>query len=266
VVGKAPGVDELWTAGRDFLVPESAAYDPETDAFYISNYDGYNPSQGAGRQFISKLTADGKIAALEWVSGLFNPTGLTVRNGKLYAVERTGIAEIDIASAQIAQRIAAPGAAFLNDITVAENGDIYVSDSRKDCIYKFTDGRAEEWLKGPEISAPNGILVHKGRLIVGTNGDGCLKTVDLATKAISIIANMGKGLIDGIEMDKDGNILVSHNEGRLFRVTPDGQVTMILDTTALRINIADFGYAVGRNMVVIPTYIGSRVTAYRLGK
>jgi sugar lactone lactonase YvrE len=263
-VNKAPGIDELWTTGRDFLVPESVAYDPETDAFYVSNYDGYNPSQGAGKQFISKLTADGTVAVSEWVSGLFNPTGLTVKNGKLYAVERMGIAEIDIASARIVRRIAAPGALFLNDITAAENGDVYVSDSRKHCIYKFTSGQAEEWLQGPAVSAPNGVLAHNERLIVGTNGDGCLKAVDLTTKAVSIIANLGQGLMDGIELDKDGNILVSHNEGRLFRVTPDGRVTMILDTTALRMNIADFCYAAGRNMVVIPTYIGSRVAAYRL--
>jgi sugar lactone lactonase YvrE len=261
---KAPGVDELWKTGRDFLIPESAAYDPETDAFYVSNYDAYNPSQGAGKQSIVKLTADGKIAASAWVSGLFNPTGLEVRRGKLYAVERSGIVEIDIASAQIVRRIAAPGAGFLNDITVAGNGDIYVSDSRKDCIYRFSGGRAEEWLKGPEISAPNGVLAHDGRLFVGTNGEACLKAVDLATKAVSIVANLGQGLIDGIAIDSQGNILVSHNEGRMFRVTPAGRVNLILDTTSLRMNMADFCYEPRRNMVVIPTFIGGSVAAYRL--
>jgi hypothetical protein len=38
------------------------------------------------------------------------------------------------------------------------------------------------------------------------------------------------------------NLLVSHNEGRLFRISPDGRVATILDTTALRMNIADFAY------------------------
>jgi sugar lactone lactonase YvrE len=264
-VGKAAGVEEVWTAGRNFRIPESAAYDQESDAYFVSNYDGYNPSQGTGKQSISKITADGKIAAMDWVAGLFNPTGLAVSKGKLYAVERTGIVEIDIGSARIVRRITAPGALFLNDLTVAGNGDVYVSDSGKNCIFRFADGRGEEWLTGPEITAPNGVLALDGRLIVGTNGDGCLKAVDLATRSVSVVANLGQGIIDGIALDRNGNFLVSHNEGRLFRITPDGRVTTILDTTALRMNIADFCYASGRNMVVIPTYLGGYVTAFRVG-
>lgn len=265
-VHRAPGVEELWTAGRDFLIPESAAYDPETDAFYVSNYDAYNPSQGAGRQYISKLTSDGKVAALQWVSGLNNPTGLAVWNRRLYAVERTGLAEIDISLAKIVNRIALPGAGVPNDVAVVDNGDIFISDSRRNCIYRISGGRAEEWLNSPSILAPNGVHVLKGKLIVGTNGDGCLKAVDLATKDVSVIANLGQGTIDGIESDREGNLLVSHNEGRLFRVSPDGRVATILDTTALRMNIADFAYAPGRNMVVFPTFTDSRVAAFRLGQ
>ncbi len=265
-IHKAPGVEKLWTSGRDFLIPESAAFDPETEAFYVSNYDGYNPSQGAGRQYISKLTSDGKVAALQWVPGLNNPTGLAVWNRRLYAVERTGIVEIDIPSAKIANRVSLPGAGFPNDIAVADNGDLFVSDSRKNCIYKVSGGRAEEWLNSPAITAPNGVHVLKGKLIVGTNGDGCLKAVDLATKDVSVLASLGVGTIDGIESDREGNLLVSHNEGRLFRVSPDGRVTTILDSTALRINIADFTYAPGKNMVVFPTFTDSRVAAFRLGK
>ena len=263
---KAPGVEELWKTGRDFLIPESAAYDPATDSFFVSNYDAYNPSQGAGRQYISKLTADGKVASLQWVSGLNNPTGLTVRNGRLYAVERAGLVEIDIPSAKIVNRIALPGAGVPNDVSVADNGGIFISDSRKNSIYKISGGRAEEWLSGPSIAAPNGIHVLKGKVIVGTNGDGCLKAVDLATKDVSVLANLGVGTIDGLESDREGNLLVSHNEGRLFRVSPDGRVTTILDSTALRMNIADFTYAAGKNMVVFPTFTDSRVAAFRLGK
>ena len=263
---KAPGVEELWTAGRDFLVPESAAYDPETNAFYVSNYDGYNPSQGAGRQHVSKLEADGKVAALQWVSGLNNPTGLAVRNRRIYAVERAGLVEIEISTAKIINRIALPGAGFPNDVALADNGDIFISDSRKNCIYKVSGGRAEEWLNSPSLPAPNGIHVLKGKVIVGTNGDGCLKAVDLETKAVSVVANLGVGTIDGIESDREGNLLVSHNEGRLFQVSPDGRVKTILDTSALGMNIADFAYAQGRNMVVFPTFTDSRVAAFRLGK
>jgi len=265
-VQRAPGVEALWTTGKDFLIPESAAYDPGTAAFYVSNYDGYNPSRGAGHQHISKLTTDGKTASLQWVSGLNNPTGLAVWKNRLYAVERAGLAEIDIPSAKIVNRIAIPGAAFLNDIAMADSGDIFVSDSRKNSIFRISGGQVEEWLTGPSVEAPNGIYVLKGKLIVGTNGDGCLKAVDLATKDVSTLVNLGQGIIDGIASDREGNLLVSHNEGRLFRVSPDGRATTILDTTALRMNMADFAYDPGRNMIVFPTFTDSRVAAFRLGR
>jgi len=265
-VGKAPGVEEMWRSGRDFLIPESAAYDPDTDAFYVSNYDAYNPSQGAGRQAISKLTADGHIAALQWVSGLNNPTGLAVRKGRLYAVERGGVAEIDIAGAKIVNRITLPGAGFPNDVAVADNGDLFISDSRKNCVFKVSGGKAEEWLSGPFLSAPNGIQIFKGKVYVGTNGDGCLKVADLATKDVAILINLGPGTIDGLEADRDGNLLVSHNEGRLYRITLDGRAETILDTTAIGLNIADFAYAPGRNMVVFPTFTDGRVAGFRLSR
>jgi len=265
-VHRAPGVEELWTTKRDFLIPESAAYDPGTDAFYVSNYDAYNPSRGAGRQFLSKLTPRGEVAALQWVSGLNNPTGLAVWKNKLYAVDRTGLVEIDIASAKIINRLAFQGAAMPNDVALADNGDIFVSDSGKNCIYKFSGGQSETWISGPSIAAPNGIHVLKGKLIVGTNGDGCLKAVDLATKEVATLVNLGQGTIDGIESDREGNLLVSHNEGRLFRVTPDGRATKILDTTARRMNLADFAHDPVRNQVVLPTFTDCRVTCFRLGR
>jgi DNA-binding beta-propeller fold protein YncE len=265
-VHKASGVEELWATGRDFLIPESAAYDPGTDAFYVSNYDAYNPSRGAGRQFISKLTFDGKVASLQWVGGLNNPTGLAVWKNRLYAVERGNLVEIDIATAKIINRTALQGAGIPNDVAVADNGDLFVSDSGGNGIFRIASGQAEAWLKSPVLAAPNGIYVLKGKLIVGTNGDNCLKAVDLATKEVSTLANLGQGTIDGIASDRDGNLLVSHNEGRLFRVSPDGRVETILDTTALRLNIADFAYAPGKNMVVFPTFTDSRVAAFKLGK
>ncbi len=263
-IEKAPGVEALWTTGKELFIPESAVYDPGTDAYYVSNYDGYNPSRGAGLQAISKLTPDGRVAALQWVSGLNNPTGLAVRKNLLYAVERPGIAVIDILSAKVVSRIAVPGAAFLNDIALAENGDLFVSDSRRGSIFRISGEKADEWLTAPAIAAANGVFVLKGKLIIGTNGDGCLKAVDLETKAVSTLVNLGQGIIDGIAADAAGNLLVSHNEGRLFRVSPEGRAETILDTTSVRMNMADFAYEPGRKMIVFPTFTESRVAAFKL--
>ena len=61
-----------------------------------------------------------------------------------------------------------------------------------------------------------------------------------------------------------GNILVSHNEGRLFRITPSGGVTKILDLTVIGRNIADFDFIPEKNLVVFPTFADNRVLAYNI--
>ena len=77
--------------------------------------------------------------------------------------------------------------------------------------------------------------------------------------------NLGLGVIDGIAADGEGALLVSHNEGRILRVTPDGRVDTVLDTTAIRVNAADFAYVADLKLAVIPTFATGRVVAYRLG-
>ncbi len=258
----APGLSQAWETGKELAVPESAAYDQVRGCLYVSSYDPAQPSGAEGRQAISKIGLDGKITSLRWVEGLSNPTGLVVVKDRLYAVERRSIAEIDIPSAKVLAHYPIPGAAMPNDIAAAEDGSLYVSDSRRATIFKWTAGRVEEWLRDPRIAQPNGVCLDGTKLIVGTNADGRLKSVDLQTKEIMTIAALGPGIIDGIERVGNGLYLVSHNEGRLFRVDVRGSAAKLLDTSVLGRFIADFAYAKGR--LYAPTFYDNRVFAYDL--
>jgi sugar lactone lactonase YvrE len=257
-----PGLNKAWETDKVLSTPESAAYDPARDCLYVSNYDPYAPSGAEGRQAVSRLSMDGKIETLRWVDGLANPTGLAVVKDRLFVVERRAIAEIDIAQAKIVARTPIPEAGLPNDIAAAPEGSLFVSDSRRDAIYKWSAGRVEEWVRDPRLGRPNGVCVDGSRLLVGTNVDGCLKSVDLQTKEIKTIACLGAGIIDGIEPAGNGLYLVSHNEGRLFRVSERGGVAKLLDLTVVGTNVADFAFAGGR--LFIPTFAGNRVLAYRL--
>ena len=259
----APGVEPAWETPKALATPESAAYDPARRCFYVSNYDPANPSQEEGRQSISKIGADGRVESLDWVAGLANPAGLVVVKDRLFAVERRAVAEIDIPQAKVIAHHPLPGAAFPNDIAAGPDGSLYVTDSGRGAIYKWTAGRAEEWLRDARIARPNGVCFDGTRLLVGTNVDGCLKSVDLLTKEIRTVAAMGPGIIDGIERVADGLYLVSHNEGRLFRVDGRGVVVKLLDTSVAGRPIADFCYTEGR--IVFPTFTDNRVVAYALG-
>jgi sugar lactone lactonase YvrE len=263
---EAPGLRRAWASAPVLHIPESAVFDPARNAIYVSNYDGYHPSGGAGRQHIAKFSADGRLESPEWIAGLNNPTGLAVSGDRLYAVEPRQLVVIDIPTAQILQRYPAQTAAALNDVAIAENGDVYVSDSRGSAIFRLADGRFEEWLRSPDVIQPNGVLVGDGQLIVVTNGDRALKTIDLTTKALRVIATLHRGFLDGVDADGAGNYLVSYNEGMLLRVTPQGDVTTLLDLTSPGTNIADFDYVPERNLLVFPTFLDNRVIAYRMDR
>lgn len=257
----AEGLAPAWETPREFLVPESAAFDPARNCLYVSNYDPFHPSGAEGKQAIARLGMDGRIEAPRWVEGLVNPTGLVVAGDKLFAVERRSIAEIDIPRAKVVAHHPIPEAMLPNDIAAAADGTLYVSDSQRATIFRYANGRVEEWFRDAGIARPNGVLVDGQKLIVGTNADGSLKSIDLQTREIQTIARLGPGTIDGVEKGGPGIYLVSHNEGRLFQVTKDGAIKM-LDLTVLGRNAADFAYIESRGLLVIPTFADNRVVSY----
>lgn len=260
----AEGMDKHWTSGKNFKIPESVVYDDARDCFYVSNYDGYNPSNNRGIQSISKVTLEDKTVNAAWVTGLNNPTGMTMFDDKLFVVERQNLVEIDSNSGKIANRYPVPQPVFLNDVAADDTGNLYISDSNKHVIYRFSGGVVKEWIKDEEIRNPNGLHVLGRELIVGNNGDNSLKAIDLESKKIIKIANLGPGIIDGIRSDHEGNLIVSHWEGKIYRISRNGTVEKLLDLTARRINTADLEYIQKRGLLVIPTFMNDRVLIYRV--
>lgn len=259
----APGVSEAWRTEPLFAVPETVVRDPAGGDLYVSGWDGFHPSPREGRQVVSKLSADGTVTAARWAEGLRNPVGLAVRGGLLHVVESGGLALLDLSTGRLVRRIEVPGVG-LNDLAIADDGTVYVSDFRADAILRVRDGVAEAWLKGPEIGRPNGLHLDGGRLLVGNNADGCVKSVDVATREVRTVARLGPGTIDGIERDADGNLLVSHNEGRLFRIAPSGEVTRLVDTTVIGLPCANFAWIEERRLAVCPAFTENRVVAWRI--
>ena len=145
-------------------------------------------------------------------------------------------------------------------------GNVYLSDSRKSLIYRFSQGSFEEWLKDEEIEDPNGLHIHGKRLLVGNNGDRSIKSVDLKSKKISTLARLGPGIIDGIKTDRDDSIIVSHWQGRIYRITTSGDIIKLLDTSGPECFCADFEYVPSTGMLFIPTFIDNRIATYQIRK
>jgi sugar lactone lactonase YvrE len=258
------GVDELWRTSDGVQVPESALYDPEREVVYVSSFDGFRTGVEGGSS-LARFDLDGRLLDAEWVGGLTNPTGLAWRDGRVLVVERGGLAEIDPDTASVTARHAIPEGRFLNDITVGPDGSAFVSDSSARVVWRVApDGSVERWLDLADRGNPNGLTILGDRLMIGLNPNHEVVAVDLADRSVEPFAILPHGLIDGLEPLADGTLLVTHNEGRLFRVATDGSIDKLIDTTVIERNLADLEIVPAQDLVLVPTYIDGSLVAYRV--
>lgn len=258
-VYRCDGLETAWEYSRGFAFPESVVYDRERDILYVSNY--YN----RGREYLSKVRLDGTIEQLEWITGLNMPTGMRLVDDRLFVVERTGYSEVDVVSGQIINRHRIAGALLPNDISRDASGASYISDSRRNVIYKCVGGDCEIWLDDKAIQRPNGLLVDNGTLLVGNSGDGSIKVVDLDDKSMTSLVDVGiPSIMDGIVPDGNGNYIITDFNGRIFLVTPAGEKTLLLDTSAPELGCADIEYISDKQLLIVPGLYSNRLTAYSL--
>ncbi|MFH0944811.1 MAG: sulfatase-like hydrolase/transferase [Planctomycetota bacterium] len=200
----------------------------------------------------------GRNSTRSHLSSSPRPAGEVLIGNTLFVLERNALVEIDVDEAEVAYRYQVPGALFPNDIAADASGNLYISESNRNVLYRFADDECQVWLSGEEVSAPNGMLFDGQQLVFGNNGDNSLKRVDLETGEVETIVRLGPGIIDGIELDGRGNYLVSHFGGRLYCVTPAGEPTTLLDTRARGVTLASFGYVPELGLLVIPTLQSNR--------
>lgn len=261
---------ELHWQTDSFKNPESVVYDAQRGLLYVSNVNG-KPADQDGNGFISIVALDGSIQQLEWVTGLDAPKGLAIRGDRLYVADIDTLVEIEIPSGDILNRYTAAKAKFFNDVTAANNGDIYVSDMILNRIYHLHDGKLSLWLEDPALDSPNGLLAQNGQLIVASWGvmtegfatetPGHLKTVSLDTKSIdSLGSGEPIGNLDGVEVGREGGFYVTDwMAGKLLHISRDGHAELLLD---LDQGSADLEYIADRNLLLIPMMNNNSLQAY----
>ena len=255
----------LWETDTTLRVPESVLYDEAGKVLFVANIDGKSDALD-GNGFISKVGLDGKIQNLRWTSGLNAPKGMGLYRNRLYVTDvyRLVIINTETGQAEKTYDAVDPKNAFLNDVTVAKDGTVYVSDSRFDKIYRLKDDNWEVWMQGEQLAKPNGLLaVGKDKLMIGSTKTGALRSVDVNTKAMMTIAD-GMAATDGIVTDGKDNFFVSDWNGQLFFVAAGGEKTQLLDSREQKMNTADIEYVRSQKLLIVPTFFKNKVVAYRV--
>ena len=277
-------LNKLWETPTDLKNPESVAYASKQNVLLVSNVNG-KPDQKDQNGFLSKVSpSNGSIIQLNWIAGLNAPKGIAISNdnSKLYVSDITDLVEIDIASGKIIKRFNAPGSAFLNDVVADNRGNIYVSDTITNTIYKLDTNLGDStpslqiWLQSPQLNGPNGLYIdnNKNKLIVVSLGPlskpgGGVEVIDIKNKTISSLGKAGItspfGGLDGIVSDAtETHYYVTDNPaGKVYDVNADGTgyVTLIdLHTKGA----ADLGFIPGQSTIIIPLMQDNKLVAYKL--
>jgi len=276
-------INKVWETPNKLKNPESVLYAPKQDTLFVSNIDG-KPDEKDQKGFISKVSpSNGSIVELNWILGLNAPKGMAIyNNSKLYVSDITDLVEIDTVNGQIIKRFNAPGSAFLNDVASDRLGNIYVSDTVTNTIYKMdrnlkNSTSLQVWLQSSDLNGPNGLHVdnNKNKLIVASFGSDFskpgagMKVVDLKNKTISNLGTEGVtspiGGLDGIVSDAaETHYYVTDNPaGKVYTVNADGRgYGTLIDLR--RQGAADLEFIPGQNMIIIPIMQDNKLVSYKL--
>ncbi len=261
---------ENWSVAG-FLQPESVIYDETRDRYYVSNVNGV-PNEKNGKGFIS-IMVDDSLVNLEWITGLNAPKGMAIAEGKLYVADIDSLREIDIASGVVVRSYPAAGAQFLNDVSVASDGSVYVSDMLANRIYRLKGATFDLWIEGEELLMPNGLFCDGKSLIVASWGVGLQSTfatetagsvyrISLRDKSISIFGtNSEVGNLDGIwKLGRKEYIVSDYMSGHVYLITPKGSKKVL----SLEHGCADLTYRADSKTVIVPLMGSGKVCSYSL--
>lgn len=262
----------LWeTPG--FVAPESAIFDAARKEIYVSNMGDHRKEAPAGDGFISRVSAEGKLLEQKWVTGLDNPKGLSLANGRLYVGDDKDLVEIELPSGKILARHAptdGPGA--FNDCTADPDGNVYVCSGRLHTVFRLHQGTFAPWVKldRKQTGGINGLRAEKDRLLLGgwsvrdAEGKeqlGHLSTVAYSDQAAGRIGTQPICHIDGIESDgSDGYTVTDWLTGEVIHVSADGKPTPIMKLVQ---GSADHAYIAGTQEMIVPLMNDNVVRSYR---
>jgi sugar lactone lactonase YvrE len=256
-----------------FATPESVLYVADQDVYFVSNING-EPLGADDNGYIAKIDPEtGKVTEGKWIDGakdtvkLDAPKGMGIANGVLYVADINVVRKFDAKTGEPKGEIKIDGATFLNDIAVAADGGIYVSDSGLDAKFASTgtdaiysigaDDKVKALIKDKALSGPNGLLAgDAGAVWAVTFGSGEIYAVDAKGKKAAG-QKLPKGQLDGIVALDGGDYLVSSWEASaIYRGKPGGEWKAVVENVK---SPADIGWDAKRNRVLIPIFMGNSV-------
>lgn len=252
-------LQQLWMTA-DLPTPESVLVvtDEKTTYLFVSLIDGQGDAVD-GKGGIAKVATDGAIIDKDWVTGLNAPKGMALHKNRLYVADITDVVVIDVKAQKVIKKIPIKDSVFLNDVTVNSSGVVYVSDTRTHKVHRLNGDKVSVYLEN--VSSANGLKAVGSNLVVGAGPE--LLLVGANKKPLVLAKGFAQG-IDGIEITKRGEFIVSCWSGLIYYVYADGKIELLIDSQEQKINTADIGFDPRTQQLFVPNFFKNTVTAYQL--
>ena len=268
-----------------FKTPESVKWDASSGTWFVTNING-SPLAKDGNGFISRLTKDGVVDSLHFITGGKNGVTLNAPKGIAIIGDTLFVADIDAVRAFNkttgapihSWELAKQGAKFLNDVAATPNGDVYITDTQVafnadgsvthtgvDRIFMLARDRkgASIAIQSDSLGRPNGIVwdPKNNRFIVLAFGTKAIHAWTPGPgNAVTTIAT-GPGQFDGVEIASDGRVLVtSWADSSVSAINGSALTHVVTGVDAP----ADIGLDAARGLLAIPLFNKGQVQLWQL--
>lgn len=261
IIAPAAGGEGFLLADVGFSTPESALHDPVADVYYVSNINGA-PDAADDNGFISRVSPEGEVLDLAWIDGasddvtLHAPKGMALAEDALWVTDITALRAFSREMGAPLDEVPIEGAAFLNDVAIAPDGALWVTDSATGALYRVAPDRSVEQVA--TIAGVNGIaffnetpwVVSAGR-VLSVEPDGT--TAERATAPA--------GQLDGLVILRNGALVVSSWSGSAVYAIGMNDVQELASSLS---GPADIGFDESRFYVLVPVFSADALQAVPL--
>lgn len=266
-------VPPILVRGVGFDSPRAMLYDPQADVYLVSNVEG-RLAEADGEGFISRLAPDGTVLELEWIGGeaagavLDAPKGMALVGDKLYVADINKVRSFDRQTGKPIGQVLIESATFLNDVAVAPDGKLYVSDSGfaqvkgladpqkngGDAVYVIdAAGAVTALVKGPELGQPSGLLADATGVWVSTLA-GELYHVNAQGQRQPALALPGRAL-EGLLQTASGRFIVASWETSTVYIAAAASAPAAFEPLITEVGApGDLGYDPKRRQLLIPLF------------
>jgi hypothetical protein len=229
------------------FLPEGIAFDPRTQRFFLSSIRSgrilaYAPDGGGFRELVP-AGRDGQWAMLALAVDtasrtLWATTAAIPLYGAYQAADsgRSAVLAYDLDSGALRRRFDAPAAGRhqLGDMTLAPNGDVYVSDADEGAVYRIARGGTElERFATGGLVSPQGLAVSSdGRRVLVADYVRGLASIERESGEVTWMEVADSTAVSGIDgLVRVGHALIAVQNG----VAPKRVVELRMDDGETRI-------------------------------